>query len=734
MLLSGCRFIKGNVTEKEPTAAELFKAESESFKKSDYVMEIEATSSKAVGTYSFKEELKQSFEATSTGTYYMSGRLIADNNIRNIKEGYWDGYAYLEIDGTVYRDETTSEEYLKDKYPLVPIDADKYTTVVAEEKVYTFENAVACEEWLADKDAEIISAKAVADFSVEGQLKITYDVEYVNGPLMDKAQYVFTVKDGDGVIEKLQSEKIFTVTDMRIPRMLDYAKAIASEMPALSGNLSENIRCDAAGATLVSNEEYLSYGAGESLHAKVDATVQVTTSQGGYEVEWYEIFKDGVATLYENGKSSVDQGVTNKEMNEYMWNSLAEFCPDMSDAANMTLTENFDHYLIEVELTRAASYEIEDYISYQMFGDANFLQDNFGGSFSADKVECHVVLDGDTGFITGVYLHLTGKHTVQGENYTVEFLTENTIEVGDPDAYYELTGEHYFDVSEKQITPALYEISGERGKMYLFGTIHVGDASSKNLPTALVEALKSADALALETNMDNFEERLKNDSELLKAYYEGRVVQYGTAFYHKLSETEHAELNLATKIYGVYSTYENIQPAALASMLSNIALDRSNSLYSDKGAEERLTKIAKDNGVSIIEVEDVYESVRFFSKFSSELHITTLIMGLEELYRSENASLKETYDVWAQGDEEKLKEYLKIVIPEDATDEEKAVLEEYKKLMLTDRDAKMVLKAKEYINSGKTVFMAVGAAHVLGETGILDALAKEGYTVKKVEY
>ncbi|MBQ2444983.1 MAG: TraB/GumN family protein, partial [Oscillospiraceae bacterium] len=44
--------------------------------------------------------------------------------------------------------------------------------------------------------------------------------------------------------------------------------------------------------------------------------------------------------------------------------------------------------------------------------------------------------------------------------------------------------------------------------------------------------------------------------------------------------------------------------------------------------------------------------------------------------------------------------------------------EEYWSALSTNRDKGMVETAKDYLNSGKTVFYAVGLAHLLAENGL----------------
>ena len=57
--------------------------------------------------------------------------------------------------------------------------------------------------------------------------------------------------------------------------------------------------------------------------------------------------------------------------------------------------------------------------------------------------------------------------------------------------------------------------------------------------------------------------------------------------------------------------------------------------------------------------------------------------------------------------------------------------EELIKSLITDRNERMAEKAKELLQS-KRVFIAVGAAHLGGDLGLLNLLKRKGYTIKPV--
>ena len=63
-----------------------------------------------------------------------------------------------------------------------------------------------------------------------------------------------------------------------------------------------------------------------------------------------------------------------------------------------------------------------------------------------------------------------------------------------------------------------------------------------------------------------------------------------------------------------------------------------------------------------------------------------------------------------------------------------ALYQEYIDAMIIDRNEGMLDVATSYLESGETVFYAVGLAHLLQENGLVDTLREAGYTVEQVKY
>ena len=97
------------------------------------------------------------------------------------------------------------------------------------------------------------------------------------------------------------------------------------------------------------------------------------------------------------------------------------------------------------------------------------------------------------------------------------------------------------------------------------------------------------------------------------------------------------------------------------------------------------------------------------------------------------AGVEELYELWCSGDETALRGMINSDDSE-VDPSETAIAQEYEEAMSTNRDKAMVETAKGYLDSGKTVFYAVGLAHLLKDNGLVDSLRAAGYTVEPVPY
>ena len=209
----------------------------------------------------------------------------------------------------------------------------------------------------------------------------------------------------------------------------------------------------------------------------------------------------------------------------------------------------------------------------------------------------------------------------------------------------------------------------------------------------------------------------------------------GTTTQDHISNTELYNYAMALmKATGFYNyTMPYLKTSMWESNISKEWLRMSYALSSDKGLDNRLIALAKSQNKPIREVESNLFQLKMLTGWSDALAENLLGGTLSTELHLYAADLMELYTMWCEGDEDALKEYMKEDTSE-LTAEEKLLWEEYNKAMATDRNKHMAEVAIQYLQSGDTVFYAVGLAHVIAEDGLVNALRAAGYTVELVTY
>ena len=152
--------------------------------------------------------------------------------------------------------------------------------------------------------------------------------------------------------------------------------------------------------------------------------------------------------------------------------------------------------------------------------------------------------------------------------------------------------------------------------------------------------------------------------------------------------------------------------------------------------DRSLIRHCYDKQIEVRDVESAELQYSLLASFSDELNLLLIENTLDNLdeYGEE---VQELYDAWLKGNYEELAAVLEDEEDEsetELTEAQIALLEDYNDKMLTQRNLGMRDKAVEWLKAGDKVFFAVGAAHLIGEDGLVELLRAEGYTVEQLEY
>lgn len=277
------------------------------------------------------------------------------------------------------------------------------------------------------------------------------------------------------------------------------------------------------------------------------------------------------------------------------------------------------------------------------------------------------------------------------------------------------------------IQPLLYQVTDATGhKAYLFGSIHVGRENFYPLPGYVTDAFNKADKLAVEFDVLAFQEDMvAQTQQLTKLMYRD-----GTTIKDHIPEALYNNaVAIMTEKGEYYAVLDYYYPALWANLIDNYTVPEG---AMDLGIDVNLIQMAYDCNKPVDDVESADLQYSMLANFSAPLQELLLESSVEGYKNYTAAEVEKMLDIWASGDAKRFREYLSSEDDTFKTDQEQALYEEYKKAMMTDRDNGMTAYVKQALTSGDTVFVCVGAAHVMGENGIVDQLKAAGYTVEEI--
>ena len=278
------------------------------------------------------------------------------------------------------------------------------------------------------------------------------------------------------------------------------------------------------------------------------------------------------------------------------------------------------------------------------------------------------------------------------------------------------------------ITPLLYEVTdSENGKVWLFGSVHVGEESFYPLPRYVLNAFKKADVLAVELDIINFKNNDYFQSLAFSklSYKDGSTIKdhIPPFLYDDALEIlkEHNLYNQSLDYYYPALWADYIDSARYLKLGINKELGIDRYFINNKGKKQ------------LSEIESAKEQYTMLASFSETVQSSLLYSAVNDYNEPiEESSLKELMALWAAGDEAALTEKLRK--PEKfSSEEQKNLYNEYYKAAVTDRNLKMTDYAEEALLSGKETFICVGAAHIIGEGSIVEQLKARGYTVTTIK-
>ncbi len=735
-------------------------------------MEVKTTQTMTVAGQTFTGSSLQTIQFWNLGTDTFLSKAEETTDYGDYKytraEYFSDGAIYQTLDGQYFTAVTEAEDYLS-RYPSLQLfDPSLYTLTLSDDgRTILFSEATAIEAWLAGEDAVPVSVEATALLDETGKLtQCNYGVEYTYGPAQYVTTYTVTYRNpGDPVSLPTNLASYTTVKDIDGIWLLNHAYGYLLQTEQFSTSVFNSIQSQAAGLAVNNTADVNAFVTQSGTDYRLESNVYMYSAEGDETLEIDEKFIDGKFTVSQDGGEPQPlDTVTVDVVESYVADTLTKPFFETAYLSDAEITNLGSLLLVEYTCTEDMALYLCEEFCETYFGRANALQ-SASSAYKTNKLEYYLALDTYTMLPTACGYLYEGCHTIEGYECLLVEQYDQSFDLASLTAYESIYEETSPDEEpENKPTPLFYHVTGQDGQeMWLFGTIHVGDNRTAFLPQEIYDALLSSDALAVECDTKGFEEAIEDDEDLqdqVSAFY---FYSDGTIADHIVTEDLHENAVKAMKATGNYFYNSEYQKAYLwGNAIDNYYLRQGRSLLSEKGVESRLEKLAEENNIPLWEVESVMFQIEMTSIYSDNLQEFMLYSNAYSHGKSNWEGTQELYELWCSGDEAALIEELKrepwafteedLEETEDMTEDDletiqyirdnmesintelEKLYQEYVKSMEIDRNAGMLEVAKQYLESGDTVFYAVGLAHLLAEDGLVFTLREAGYTVELVPY
>lgn len=264
--------------------------------------------------------------------------------------------------------------------------------------------------------------------------------------------------------------------------------------------------------------------------------------------------------------------------------------------------------------------------------------------------------------------------------------------------------------------PAMWRVTGEGGTSYLFGSFHLLPPEMKWRNERIEKAYNSSRALVTEVALGGETDQVQAAKMRMRMALpaDELLEDYVTA------DTYQRVVNLAADLEIPMVMLSRMRPWA-AGMVLTVSYMSKNGFDPEAGADRYFRTRAVRDQMSLGALETVAEqaeALASLTKVDGEVLIKDMLRFLDGV----DGALSQTLEAWRTGDTAKLAEL--------SIGDLKRFPSAYEALLVR-RNSAWVPQIEAFLKSGKTHFVVVGAAHLVGSDSVVAMLKKRGYTVER---
>lgn len=264
--------------------------------------------------------------------------------------------------------------------------------------------------------------------------------------------------------------------------------------------------------------------------------------------------------------------------------------------------------------------------------------------------------------------------------------------------------------------PALWVIKDDDTTIYLFGTVHILKPGMTWFDEAVKDGFDASDELVVEM--------IKPDAAVMaKIVADLAIDKTGVSLRDKLAAEDRADYEAALTNLGMpVAAFDPLDPWFASVNLSLIPLMR-NGYDANQGVEDELLAHAKARKITITGLETPEQQLGFFDNLPEDVQIRFLNFTVDTIDEAADG-MEQMVAEWANANIDALGELM------NAGLEDKILYE----ALLVNRNAIWAEWVDQRMAQPGTVFLAVGAGHLAGESSLQALLAKKGIVAERIEY
>jgi uncharacterized protein YbaP (TraB family) len=253
--------------------------------------------------------------------------------------------------------------------------------------------------------------------------------------------------------------------------------------------------------------------------------------------------------------------------------------------------------------------------------------------------------------------------------------------------------------------------------IYLGGTVHLLRPGDYPLPDEFEEAYQASSELYFETDIAAMGD-LSVQAQMLQqlTYSDERSLRT------VLSDEAYTALSAYTQTAGLpIVMLEKFKPGLLISTLQILVFQSMG--FTPQGVDAFFHTRAVADGKAEGQLETVQEQIGFIAAMGEGNESEFILLSLKDLTETGNV-IDGMIGAWRSGDAQGLSE----LFVEDMKVEAPALYD----TLLLERNLKWIPRINRMLQDADTEFVLVGAAHIVGENGLLDLLSQEGYEINQL--